>query len=64
MSEDDLKAARDKERKDKQWETPEWGAGVAQQRAAAEANAEMKAAASQPFARSRCVIHQADHGVS
>lgn len=53
VSEEDLKAARDKERKEKQWETPEWGAGVAQQRAATKAAAEMKAAASQPFARSR-----------
>lgn len=53
VSEEDLKTARDKERKDKQWETPDWGAGVAQQRNAAAAAAEMKAAAAQPFARSR-----------
>lgn len=52
---EELRAAREKERKDKEWETPEWGAGVAQQRAAAERSAEMRTAASQPFARTRSI---------
>lgn len=53
VTEEELKAARDAERKQKEWETPGWGGGVKQQQDVAKAQADMRAAASQPFARTR-----------
>jgi Pre-mRNA-splicing factor of RES complex len=54
VSEDELKAARDAEKKAKEWVAPEWAGGIAQQRQAESRQAELAAQASQPFARRRC----------
>jgi hypothetical protein len=52
----ELEAARkaELERKDKERETPEWAAGLRQQREAAERRAATAAEAAKPFARSKC----------
>lgn len=56
VSKAELEAARkaELEAKEKERETPEWAAGLKQQREAAERRAAMAAEASKPFARSKC----------
>lgn len=56
VSEEELKAAKDAEKKAKEWVAPEWAGGVKQQREAEARRAEMAAQAAQPFACSRCVL--------
>lgn len=56
MSEEDLKAAKDAEKKAKEWVAPEWAGGVVQQRQAEARRAEMAAQAAQPFAKTRCML--------
>ncbi len=59
VSEEELRAAKDAERKAKEWVAPEWAGGVKQQRDAEARRAEEAAQAALPFARSRCIgIHQ------
>ena len=60
VSREELEAARkaELEKKAKERETPEWAAGLRQQRDAAERRAAMAAEAAKPFARSRCASHQ------
>lgn len=59
VSEEELKAAKDAERKAKEWVAPEWAGGVKQQREAEAQRAEMAAQAALPFARTRWVLHVA-----
>ena len=58
MSREELEAARkaELEKKAKERETPEWAAGLRQQREAAERRAAMAAEAAKPFARSKCAM--------
>ena len=53
VSEEELQAARDAEKKAKEWVAPEWAGGIAQQRQAEARRAERDAQAAQPFARRR-----------
>lgn len=53
VSEEELKAAKDAEKKAKEWVAPEWAGGVKQQRDAEARRAEQAAQAALPFARSR-----------
>jgi Pre-mRNA-splicing factor of RES complex len=55
VSEEELRAAKDAEKKAKEWVAPEWAGGIAQQRQAEAHSAELAAQASQPFARRRWV---------
>ena len=56
VSREELEAARKAEldKKAKERETPEWAAGLRQQREAADRRAAMTAEAAKPFARSKC----------
>ena len=56
VSEEELQAAKDAEKKAKEWVAPEWAGGIAQQRQAEARRAEQDAQAAQPFARRRCEI--------
>jgi len=60
VSRDELEAARkaELEKKAKERKTPEWAAGLRQQRDAAERRAATAAEAAKPFARSKCASHQ------
>jgi Pre-mRNA-splicing factor of RES complex len=63
VSEEELRAAKDAEKKAKELVAPEWAGGIAQQRQAEARQAELAAQASQPFARRRCCClnHPAVH---
>ncbi len=60
VSREELEAARkaELEKKAKERETPEWAAGLRQQREAADRRAAMAAEAAKPFARSKCASDQ------
>ena len=60
VSREELEAARkaELEKKAKERETPEWAAGLRQQRDAAERRAAMAAEAAKPFARSKCAAYK------
>lgn len=55
VSEEELQAAKDAEKKAKEWVAPEWAGGIAQQRQAEARRAERDAQAAQPFARRRWI---------
>jgi Pre-mRNA-splicing factor of RES complex len=56
VSEEELQAAKDAEKKAKEWVAPEWAGGITQQRQAEARRAEQDAQAAQPFARRRSVL--------